>query len=282
MKDIKDIQHISYQGIEGSYSHSLARKAAPHAHLTGFPTFEEAAEAVERGASDLAIIPIENNIGGRVAEIHHLLFDTELKIVGEYFHTIDHCLLGAPGSKEERITTIYSHPQALLQCREFIYAHRYRAIPELDTALAAKKIAHEHNREAAAIASITCAEIYNLQVLHTDIANTTNNITRFIALHKEMLAPSNYQHPITALIFQLRSVPAALYKALGGFATNGINMLKLESYVDPGGFDIVYFYTEIAADMHAESSAHALEELSYFAEWVKIIGIFEQNRMPLT
>ena len=299
MGDISSTRSICYQGIEGSYSHSLASAIEPQAKLRGFQTFDEAMEAVERGNFDLALIPIENNIGGRVAEIHHLLADTELKIVAEYFLQIEHCLLVLPDGDVRQVKRVYSHPQALLQCRRFIRDHDLVSIAESDTAVAAKVIGQRKEPQCAAIASSDCAAIYGLKIAHRAIANDSDNITRFIAMRregasrdsdanggKEMRAGTDaaahaYSRPITALLFQLRSVPAALYKALGGFATNGINLTKLESYIEPRGLGVARFYAEIAADIHAPSSEHALDELRYFAEWVKVIGTFEQNRTPI-
>lgn len=276
-------QRISYQGIEGSYSHSLAaRHIAPEASdLRGFLTVYEALEAVENGQCDITIIPIENNIGGRVAEIHHLLLNTKLIIIAEYCLHIEHCLLARRGSTLSNIATVYSHPQALLQCRRFLRTHRIQAVVEFDTAVAAKRISTRGTATEGAVAAFDCAAIYELEVLKREIADRPHNTTRFIAMSTEAQRKRAYKRPISALLFQLRSVPAALYKALGGFATNGINLLKLESYVDQQGFETAQFYTEIDADIHASAGVHALEELRYFAEWVRILGVFEQNRTPI-
>lgn len=236
---------------------------------------------MERGEHDMTLIPIENSIGGRVAEIHHLLFNTELKITAEYCLCIEHCLMIRPESDLSQITAVRSHPQALLQCRQFVHDHKIRAVAELDTAMAARWVKEEGGRGDAAIASSDCAAIYELKVARRGIANHINNITRFIAMCPHPSHDSRHTRPVSALLFQLRSVPAALYKALGGFATNGINILKLESYVDPQGFGIAQFYAEIAADINATSSTHALEELQYFAEWVRVIGIFQLHRTPI-
>ena len=278
--NMTDVHSVSYQGIEGSYSHSMASMIAPQAVLRGYPTFEESIEVVEEGKCDIAIIPIENNIGGRVSEIHHLLFNTHLKIVAEHFLKITHCLLMVPSSAIDDITHVCAHPQALLQCRDFIHTHRYQAVPVFDNAFAAQKVHADNCATNAAIASANCAAIYDLRIAERDIANNSNNITRFIVMRRATEKTAIYEHPVTALLLRLRSVPAALYKALGGFATNSINILKLESYVDPDRFNIAYFYIEIAADIHAKQNAHVLEELHHFSESVKVIGVFEQNRVP--
>ena len=275
---MNNITSVAYQGVAGSYSHALSSDIAPEARAVGYLTFEETLQAVEREECDVVLAPIENNIGGRVAEIHQLLNHTSLTIIGERFYEIRHCLLGLPGVDIGEITSVRSHPQALLQCSRVLHSQKWMSINTYDTAHAALQLAENGDRSTAVIASELCASIYGLHILRRDVANDSHNITRFIVLRKsEPQNSAQFIQPITSLLTQVRSVPAALYKSLGGLATSGINLLKIESYVDPINFNIARFYIEMEANILAHHNAHALDELRYYSEWVRVLGVFEAD-----
>ncbi len=276
--DYTNITSFAYQGIPGSYSHAVANKIAPNATHSGFLTFEETLRVVEDEKCMAGLVPIENNIGGRVAEVHQLLNHTGLKIVAEHFHPINHCLLALRDTTLDNIKSIRSHPQALLQCSKFIKDNQWLAVGTHDTAYAAQELADSKNNSVAVISSELCAEIYNLQILKRNIANDWYNVTRFIILRKANDDEQDIKNPITSILMQVRSVPAALYKSLGGFATSGINILKIESYVEPMNFNVARFYMEIAGNINSQECAHAYAELRYYTAWVRVLGIFSGDK----
>jgi prephenate dehydratase len=265
---------IAYQGQPGAYSHLACRQV--YADLTPLPaeTFEDAFACVREGRAGLAMIPIENSVAGRVADIHHLMPHCGLHIIGEHFQRVNHHLLALPGTRLEDIKTVHSHIQALSQCRRLIRELKIAPKIHADTAGAAAEVAASGRRDQAAIASRLAAQIHGMEVLRSDIEDAEHNTTRFVILATEPRMPPADQGPcITSFLFQVRNVPAALYKALGGFATNGLNMVKLESYVD-SAFNQAQFYAEIIGHPAEPGVENAFEELAFFSHDVERLGVY--------
>jgi prephenate dehydratase len=238
-------------------------------------TFEDALAAVKTGEAKLAMIPIENSVAGRVADIHHLLPHSGLFIVGEHFERVRHQLLTLPGAKLSELKTVHSHTMALGQCRKVIAALKLKPVVEADTAGAARRLRELGNRTRAAIASSLAAEIYGLKIARANIEDAEHNTTRFVVLAaKPMRVPKSDGPVVTSFVFRVRNVPAALYKALGGFATNGVNMTKLESYQLEGSFNATMFYADIEGHPEERSVALAMEELHFFSSEVTVLGTY--------
>ena len=265
---------ISFQGALGAYSHQACINAMPH--LTPLPCadFESAIQAVISGQATHAMLPIDNTLAGRVADIYRLIPESQLHIIGEYFLPIHHCLLGIKGTTLKNITTVSSHIHALPQCREFIKQHQLERHVSSDTAGAAQETAEKNDPTWAAIASRIAAEIYGLDILADNIADADSNHTRFVIMTKQSIIPPVGDDVVTSMMFETRSVPAALYKALGGFATNGLNLTKLESYLTNGKFKAATFYCEIEGHPESRAMKLALEELSFFANAIRLIGTY--------
>lgn len=271
----KSDQTIAFQGLPGAYSDLACRAAFPEMQTLPCASFEDAFAAVRNGDARLAMIPIENSLAGRVADIHHLMPESGLHIVGEHFQRVNHCLLGLKGATLAGLKTVSSHVQALSQCRNFIKQHGLKAIVRADTAGSAAELAQQDDKTAAAIASALAAEIYGLQVLATDIEDAEHNTTRMVVMAREPIDPDPAKGPVvTSFVFRVRSVPAALYKALGGFATNGVNITKLESYILDGNFTVAQFYADIEGHPDQRPVRLALEELSFFSREVRILGVY--------
>lgn len=270
---------IAYQGIAGAWSHLACRAVHPELEAVPCPSFEDVFEMVEAGGGDLAMIPIENNLGGRVADIHQLLPHQALHIVAEHFQPVRHELLAVKGAAIEGLKAVYSHPQALAQCRRYLRGKGLEPRAASDTAAAAEWVAQQGNPSIAAIASGLAGELYQLGALARDIQDERHNTTRFIVLAREKSAslPDAETRCITALWFQLRSVPAALYKALGAFATNNINLTKLESYIGTQNFDRARFYVEVEGRESDAPLISALEEIAYYTDIVRVLGSFPQH-----
>ena len=271
---------ISFQGEPGANSDTACRNMFPDMEPLPCPTFEDAFNAVEAGKADLAMIPIENTIAGRVADIHHLLPQSRLHIVGEYFLPIHFQLMALPGVAMEEIKSVYSHIHALGQCRKVIRKHRWRPVVAGDTAGAARVVAEEAVRSNAALAPRLAAELYGLDILAENVEDADNNVTRFVVLSKtkrwsERSDPA--ARMMSTFIFRVRNVPAALYKAMGGFATNGVNMTKLESYQLGGKFFSTLFYADIEGHPDDRNVALALEELHFFSREVRILGVYDAH-----
>jgi len=265
---------IAFQGHPGAYSHLVCREAFADYQVLACESFEDVFAAVREGRARLAMIPVDNTVAGRVADVHHLLPHGGLHIVGERFLRVRHHLLGVPGARLETVRTVLSHTHALGQCRAFLRRHGYRSRVVADTAGAAMEVAAAKDPSLAAIASELAAEIYGLEILASDIEDAEHNTTRFLLLAREPAYPPAGSGPvITSFLFRVRNVPAALYKALGGFATNGVNMLKLESYID-GSFTQAQFYADIMGHPEDRSVALAFEELRFFAQEVEILGVY--------
>jgi prephenate dehydratase len=266
---------IAFQGAPGAYSDLACRTAQPAMTTLPCATFEEAFAAVREGRAALAMIPIDNSVAGRVADIHHLLPDSGLHIVGEHFQQVVHHLLAPKGAAIAGLKTVHSHVHALPQCRRIIAELGLKAIVHADTAGAAADVAARNNLSESAIASELAGQIYGLVSLRADVAHLKNNTTRFVVMRLEPLDPDPAAGPvITSFVFRVRSVPAALYKALGGFATNGVNITKLESYIVDGGFTVAQFYADIDGHPDQRPVRLALEELSFFSREVRILGVY--------
>ena len=270
---------IAYQGQPGANSDMACRAVHPEMEPMPCPSFEDVFAAVRGGEARLAMIPIENSAAGRVADIHHLLPESELHIIAEHFQPVYHHLLGVKGAKTADLKIVSSHHQALSQCRETIRALGLDPQVHADTAGAAKDLAANPDPTHAAIASDLAAEIYDLDILQRNMEDHTHNTTRFIIMAREPNDPDPAAGPVmTSFVFQVRNVPAALYKALGGFATNGVNMTKLESYMVNGEFSATQFYADIEGHPSQTSVRLALEELGFFSRAVKVLGVYPANR----
>jgi len=271
---LENARRIAFQGEPGAYANLAAREAAPHAAAIPQPTFEEAMEAVKRGDCELCIIPVENSLIGRIADIHHLLPDSGLHIVGEHFLPIHHQLLGLKSASLDGITDVYSQAPALAQVRGIIRARRFKAHNWYDTAGAAKHVAELGDLKAAAIASTLAGEIYGLKVLQADIEDEHHNATRFLIMSKTDARSPNSGAVVTTLLFQVKNAPASLYKALGAFATNGVNITKLESYQLGGSFNATQFYADIQGHPETPAVAAALEELRFQTAKMTVMGVY--------
>lgn len=270
---------IAFQGVPGAYSNLACRAAYPDMTTLPCASFEDMFAAVHEGRARLAMVPIENSVAGRVADIHHLMPDSGLHIVAEHFQRVNHQLLGVKGAKLGDIKTASSHIQALSQCRNNLRALGIKPVVHADTAGAAAELAARGVKDAAAIASSLAAEIYDLEILKPDMEDATHNTTRFVVMALEPIDPDPAKGPIiTSFVFRVRSVPAALYKALGGFATNGINITKLESYMLDGHFSSTQFYADIDGHPDQRAVRLALEELSFFSREVRILGVYPASK----
>jgi len=267
---------VAFQGELGANSHIACREAFPDMTPLACPTFEDVFAAVEEGRARLAMIPIENSVAGRVADIHHLLPQAQLYIVGEHFLRVRHQLLALKGATLKDLRVVQSHVMALGQCRKAIRELGLTALVAADTAGSAREIAQIQDKSRAAIASDLAAEIYGLDILRRDIEDADHNTTRFIIMaNKADDAEPEDGDVMTSFIFRVRNVPAALYKALGGFATNGVNITKLESYQIEGTFSASQFYADIEGHPATRSVRLALEELEFFTSELKILGIYK-------
>jgi len=266
---------IAFQGELGAFSHQACREVFPERDAMPCPTFEAALEAVRRREADLAMMPIENSLYGRVADLHHLLPTSGLYVIGEHFVPVHLQLLGLPGVRLAEIAEAQSHTVALGQCRDFLAAHGIRAVTGADTAGSARQVAEAGDPARAAIASRLAGEIHGLAVLAPDIEDASHNTTRFLVLSRQKIEAEPGTGPaITSFFFQVRNVPAALYKALGGFATNGVNMVKLESYLAGGSFTPAEFYAEIEGHPNDPAVHRAMEELAFFCHHLTVLGVF--------
>ena len=268
-------QRIAYQGEPGANSHIVCKEHYPAMEALACASFEDVFAAVESGEAELAMIPIDNSVAGRVADIHHFLPTSHLHIIAEHFLRIRFNLMGVPGASLDGIRTVHSHVHALGQCRKIIREHGLKPIISGDTAGAAREVAEAGDPTQAAISPPLAADIYGLQVLAEDVEDEEHNTTRFVVLSRELVeAPAGNGPVVTSFIFNVRNLPAALYKALGGFATNGVNMTKLESYMVGGEFTATQFLAEV--DGHPEDLPvrRALEELAFFTTDVKVLGVY--------
>ena len=269
---------FSFQGVHGAYSELAGKNIYPDSKSIPCKTFEEMFESVRNKKANIAIVPIENSRSGRVGDTQRLIPESQLKIVGEYFLEVNHCLMGVPGSTLKDIKRIYSHEQGIAQCRKKIINNKKDMVIVADTAGAAKMISETNSKEDAAIASNLAAKIYNLDILESSFQDFENNVTRFLIMSNELNIPKvNEIDLMTTLVFEVRSIPAALYKSLGGLASNGVNMTKLESYINPQGFDVAQFYMDIEGHPNNRNVKLALEEMKFFCKHIDILGVYKMS-----
>ncbi len=273
---------IVFQGEMGAYSHIACLNKYPDMTPIPAPTFEDAFAQVKNKQVKYAMIPIENSLAGRVADIHHLLPTSGLYIVDEFFLPIQHQLIGVHDSDEKTIKNVMSHRHALGQCRDVINELKLNQIVGADTAGSAKIISDSNDKTTAVLASEIAAEYYNLKIIRRNVEDANHNTTRFIILSREPDdAEPNGKPIITSIVFRVRNVPAALYKAMGGFATNSVNLTKLESYIVGGSFSAAQFYVDIEGHPHDDNVRLALEELDFFSSELKILGVYHASKMRL-
>lgn len=273
--------NIAFQGVLGAYSHMACQ--AHRQDLTPLPcaSFSEMIAAVQDGGADCAMVPVENSTAGRVADIHHLLPESGLFIISEHYQPVAHKLLGIKGAQLSDITEVHSHEQGLAQCRLTLHKMGIKPVIHSDTAGAAKDIAARGERHVGAIASALAGEIYGLDTVQDSITDKLTNTTRFLVMSREHTVPKEITAPaMTTIIFEVRSVPAVLYKALGGFATNGINLTKLESYMLDGSMNAARFYVDCEGHPETASMKLALEELQFYCTdgGIRILGTYPTNR----
>ena len=269
---------VAFQGEKGAYSHLASLEVFPNAEVKSCSTFEEAFQLAKKSPEFKIVIPIENSLVGRVADIHYLIPKYKLQIHAEHFQKVTHNLLGIKGAKIENLKTVRSHAQAIGQCQKIINENKLQSIIAADTAGSAKYIFEKKDKTESAIASNLAAKIYNLDILKSNIEDESGNVTRFLIMGKESNHPEfGNKKYITSCIFKLKSIPAALYKALGGFATNGVNLCKLESFAVKNTFDQVNFYIDIEGHIEDPSLQKALEELGFHTQKLDILGVYEAD-----
>jgi len=269
---------IAFQGEKGAYSHLASLELFPNADVKACSTFEETFRLAKENSDYRIIIPIENSLAGRVADIHYLIPKYKLQIHAEHFQKVQHNLLGIRGSKIKDIKTVRSHSQAIGQCQNVISENKFKPIISADTAGSAKFISQKNDKNEGAIASELAAKIYNLEILKKNIEDDEGNVTRFLIMGKDSKHPEHKNKKyITSCIFKLKSIPAALFKALGGFATNGVNLCKLESFAVKNTFDQVNFYIDMEGHIEDPRLQKALEELGFHTQKLDILGVYEAH-----
>ena len=270
---------VAIQGELGAYSHIAAERLYKEADIKTCSTFEETFKQAHNDPSYKIVIPIENSLAGRVADIHYLLHKYKLQIHGEYFLPVEHNLLGKPDVKIEDIKYVRSHAQAISQCQSIIVKRKFKSIISVDTAGSAKDLAEGKDKSIAAIASDLSAKMYNLKILEKNIEDEKGNVTRFLIMGKNIEQPeyTNDKKFITSCIFRVKSEPSALYKSLGGFATNQVNLTKLESFSVKNTFDQANFYLDIEGHLEQTGVKKALEELGFHTETLDILGVYESS-----
>ncbi len=267
-------RYIAYQGEPGAYSHQACEQMVPDHVALSCPTFEETVEAVNSGRAECAMLPVENSTYGRVADIHRLIPESGLYITNEVFLWIHINLLVVPGTAIDQVKTALSHTVLLGQCRKFFCAHGIKPQACADTAGAARRIAQQNDPSYAALASKLAGRIHGLEVALSSIEDEMYNRTRFVVMSRELQNIRRSNRMLTSFVFAVRNIPAALFKALGGFATNNVNMVKLESYMVGGSFNATQFFAEIEGHPDEQSVSLAMEELQFFTDYLKIIGIY--------
>ena len=272
---IKEI--VAFQGEKGAYSHLACEEMFPQATIKTCATFEETFKMASEDENVKIMVPIENSLAGRVADIHYLLTKYKLQIYSEHFQNVEHNLLVKEGTELKDIKYVRSHVQAIDQCQKIISKNKFKTIISADTAGSAKDLSTSNDKSIAAIASKLSAKIYNLKILKSNIEDDTGNVTRFLIMGKKVNQPENIKNKkyITSCIFRLKSIPAALYKCLGGFATNQVNLTKLESFSVKNTFDQTNFYLDMEGHIEDSSVQKALEELGFHTESLDILGVYE-------
>ena len=270
---------IAFQGHKGAYSHLSCQKVFPNHTALACLTFSAAMSMVESGDADIAMIPVENSTAGRVEEIYRKLPHTALFVIGEHYEPVNHCLLGLKNSSLNTIKTVASHPQALAQCEKRLGTLKMRPTATLDTAGAAVSVSEQCDPSLGAIASSLAAKLYGLKVLQENFQDVQGNTTRFLILSRDHHIParSPNQKYITSFLFTVRNIPSALYKAMGGFATNGVNIIKLESYTPDGRMVATQFHIDVEAHPHDQHMMLAMDELNYFAKDIRMLGTYQAS-----
>ena len=268
---------VAFQGEKGAYSHLACEEMFPQATIKTCATFEETFKMASEDENVKIMVPIENSLAGRVADIHYLLTKYKLQIYSEHFQNVEHNLLVKEGTELKDIKYVRSHGQAIDQCQKIISKNKFKTIISADTAGSAKDLSSSNDKSIAAIASKLSAKIYNLKILKSNIEDDTGNVTRFLIMGKKVNQPENVKNKkfITSCIFRLKSIPAALYKCLGGFATNQVNLTKLESFSVKNTFDQTNFYLDMEGHIEDSSVQKALEELGFHTESLDILGVYE-------
>ena len=270
---------VAFQGEKGAYSHLACLEVFPNVEATTCSTFEEAFQLAKDNSEYRIVIPIENSLAGRVADIHYLIPKYKLQIHAEHFQKVTHNLLGIKGSKINNVKTVRSHSQAIGQCSKMISSYKLKPIISADTAGSAKFVGEKKDKTESAIASELAAKIYNLDILKPNVEDELGNVTRFFIMANDSKHPElKNKKYITSCIFKLKSIPAALYKALGGFATNGVNLCKLESFSVKNTFDQVNFYIDIEGHIEDPSLQKALEELGFHTQKLDVLGVYEAHQ----
>jgi prephenate dehydratase len=271
---------VAFQGEPGAFSHAAAHAVFPKGQPVPCTTFEDTLTTVKKGNADYGVVPVENSLYGRITDIYHLLPESGLFITGEHFLRVEMNLLGVKGATLKDVKTVQSLSVALGQCRKFIKKHRFKTVNAVDTAGSAREVAEKGNKAVAAIASRYAAEVYGLDILASNIEDAAHNTTRFLVIAREPVEPKRGKGTIkTTFVFRVRNVPAALYKAMGGFATNGVNMTKLESYMLDGSFTATQFYADIEGHPDERSVQLAFEELQFFTDHFHVLGVYPAGKI---
>jgi prephenate dehydratase len=279
---MKEKIKVAFQGEKGAYSHLACQEIFPNIDAIACPTFEQAFELAKNNSEYKIVIPIENSLAGRVADIHYLIPKYKLQIHAEHFQKVTHYLLGIKGSKMKDIQTVRSHSQAIGQCNQIILDNKLKPIIAADTAGSAKFVAEKKDKSESAIASKLAAKIYDLEIIKSNVEDESGNVTRFFVMANDPKHPEfKDKKYITSCIFKLKSTPAALYKALGGFATNGVNLCKLESFSVKNTFDQVNFYIDIEGHIEDTSLRKALEELGFHTQKLDVLGVYEAHQFRI-
>ncbi len=272
-------QRIAFQGEPGAFSHAAAHALFPKGEPVPCVTFEDTLAAVDKGDADYGVVPVENSLYGRITDIYHLLPDSGLFINGEHYLRIEMNLLGVKGATLKDIKTVQSLSVALGQCRKFIRKHRFKTVNAVDTAGSAREVAEKGDKSVGAIASRFAAKVYGLELLAENIEDASHNTTRFLVVSKNAETPKPGKAVKTTFVFRVRNVPAALYKALGGFATNSVNMIKLESYMLDGSFTATQFYADIEGHPSDRNVQLAFEELQFFTDHFHVLGVYPAGKI---
>ena len=272
------IETFAFQGLNGAFSELAGSNIYQNSKSLACKTFEEMFESTRVGKAEVAIVPIENSRAGRVADTQLLIPESKLKIIGEYFLEVNHCLLAPKGSNINEIKKVFSHEQAIAQCRNNLIKNNKEMIVVADTAGAAKMISQNNDKTQGAIASKLAAKIYDLEIIESNFQDSDNNVTRFLLMSNKMQSINkDEKNLMTTLVFQVRSIPASLYKSLGGFASNGVNITKLESYVHPQGFDVAQFYIDFEGHPENGPVKLAIEEMKFFCKQIDILGVYKMS-----
>lgn len=272
------VRKIAFQGEPGAFSHAAAHALFPADEALPCTTFEDTIAAVQQGRAEYGVVPVENSLYGRITDIYHLLPESGLHITGEHFLRVEMNLLAIPGTKLEDVKSVQSLSVALGQCRKFISDHKLKTINGVDTAGSAREVAERGDKTVAAIASKFAAEVYGLEILAANIEDAAHNTTRFLVISRTPEQPAADAGKVkTTFVFRVRNVPAALYKAMGGFATNGVNMTKLESYMLDGSFTATQFYADIEGRPSDRGVALAFEELAFFTDHFRVLGVYKAS-----